>query len=233
MEAAQQVGVVAFEARVDQHARLMRIGDELHHELVAPLSIGVDDSDPESVLPQVLDSRLHVAMGVVKEGFAVADEQLGVANLRAVERREIDLAEDAVGHREPDAARGRICGPDYVLGAMRPSGLDTGRPRGRGEGFNRCHRFFTFPRGFFHLSAQQSLPHASQGCRRAGRCPAKSRQIPPNPAKSAEIPQRCYRPQLRGRETRTRRRYSVRKVPAMESPAGTATPCRAASAQPP
>src|SRR5713226_6278495 len=182
MEAAQQLEVVAFEARLDHHARLMRVGDELHHELVAPLSVGVDDSDAESVLPQVLDSRLHVAMGVVKEGFAVADEQLGVANLRAVERREIDLAEDAVGHREPYAARGRICGPDYVLGAMRPSGLDTGRPRGRGEGFNRCH-FFTFPRGSAVAAPGDVLPS-----------PAKSRQIPPNPAKSRQIPLSRLRP---------------------------------------
>jgi hypothetical protein len=193
MEPAQQVGVVAFEARVDQHTRLMRVGDELHHELVATLSVTVDDPDAESVLAQVLDIRLHVAMGVVEEGFAVADEQLGVANLRAVQRGEIDLAEDAIGHREPYAARRRVCGPDYVLGAMRPSGLDTGRPRGRGEGFNRRH-FFTFPRCFFHLSAQQSLPYASQGNRRAGRCPAKSCQIPQNSAKSAEAPQRRYQP---------------------------------------
>src|SRR6266851_3932683 len=46
-------------------------------------------------------------------------------------------------------------------------------------------RFQSLP--FFHLSARLRR-------RRAGRCPAKSRQIPPNPAKSRQIPLSRLRP---------------------------------------
>ena len=67
---------------------------------------------------------LHLA----PEAGVVRDDEAEVADLRPVDARPVDLVEDAVADREPDAA-GEVRRPDGVLLAARPGGRRSGRSR--------------------------------------------------------------------------------------------------------
>ena len=80
----------------------------------------VQRESPASVR-KLLELAVEVPPLVVKKRLAVGDQVLQVANLRPVDRRVVDFADDARGQREPDAARGRIGRADRLLVAARPA----------------------------------------------------------------------------------------------------------------
>src|SRR5262249_22139956 len=69
------------------------------------------------------DVAAQAALFLVKEGLAVGDQKLRVANLRAVNGGIVDLGHNALGQGEPDAAGGGVGCTDTVL--------RTGGPRRR------------------------------------------------------------------------------------------------------
>ena len=64
------------------------------------------------------------------EGLAVGEEELHVADLRAVDGGVIDLVEDAVGAGKPDAAGGGVGGADGVFNTGGPARLEARRTEG-------------------------------------------------------------------------------------------------------
>ena len=125
-----QRAFVAFEPRVNQQAGMVRIGDDLLDDPIAALFARAGHAKAQRDVGKLLDRGGQVPPLVVEERLAVGDQVLQVANLRPVDRRVIDLADDAGGQREPDAAGGRIGGADRLLVAARPARLDAGRSEG-------------------------------------------------------------------------------------------------------
>jgi uncharacterized protein len=117
----------------------MWIGYEFHHQAISSICIGIDNAHAQPMFAQILDGSLLMTMGVMEEGLPVGDEELQVANLRAIQRGKIDLTDDAVGNCEPHATGGGIRCPNYVLRAVGPT---RGYPRpasSYGQSFERCH----------------------------------------------------------------------------------------------
>src|SRR5262249_27953287 len=61
---------------------------------------------------------------VVEELLAIGHQVLQVTDLRPIDRRVVDLVQNARGYREPDRAARRVRRPDRVLRALRPSRRD-------------------------------------------------------------------------------------------------------------
>src|SRR5579872_4750521 len=103
VQPAQPCGV-SFQARVDQHAWLMRIANHLHYQPIAAVQVSIDNAHAQPMLTEVLDAGFLVAMGVVKKRLTVGDEELQVANLRPVYSRIINFTDYTVRDCEPYAA---------------------------------------------------------------------------------------------------------------------------------
>src|SRR5215469_11796400 len=130
---------VAVQARIDKEGRLMRIGDDFLVEMIAAIGRMTDDADGEAGAVEVLGYRIEVAAFLVKEGLAVGDQELHVADLWLIDRREINLVEDSGRRGKPQTAHRRVCGADGVLGAAGPARLDAGRAGGDGRCQDSCH----------------------------------------------------------------------------------------------
>ena len=131
---------VALEPRVDQQRRLMRIGDDFLEQMIAAVGRVADDLHAESGVADVLGGGVEIAAFLVEESLAVGDEKLEVADLRLIDRRKINLVQDAGRGREPQPARRRIRRANCVLGAAGPSRRDAGGAGGDGRCLDSCHR---------------------------------------------------------------------------------------------
>ena len=67
---------VALEPRVDEQGRLMRIGNDFLEDIVAAVGRVVDDLYGEALGGDVLGGGMEMAAFLVKERFAVGDEEL-------------------------------------------------------------------------------------------------------------------------------------------------------------
>src|SRR5262249_7034366 len=107
----------------------MRIADDLLFYSITALRIRAGDVVAQSMRFQAHGFALKIAFLFVKEGFTISDQELGIANLRAVDGGVIDFCEDAHGHCKPDPAGGRIRGSNAILRAGSPCGMDAGRSK--------------------------------------------------------------------------------------------------------
>ena len=123
-------GGVRLQAGGHEHAIPVGVGDDFLDDAEVPPGIGVGDAVAQRVRGQAFVGVVQVAF-VVKEGFAVGDEVLEVADLRPVNGRVVDLVENAFGNGEPDPAQSRVSGPYPVLVAARPARFDAGSAGGR------------------------------------------------------------------------------------------------------
>jgi len=76
-----------------------------------------------------LDKRVEVALFLVAKRFPVADKKLKVARVRLIDVWIINLVQDAVAQREPDAATGVIGCAHAFFGARSPSRFDSRCPK--------------------------------------------------------------------------------------------------------
>ena len=74
-----------------------------------------------------LGPRMALLLG--KEVLAIGDDETEVADVRSVGPRIVDLIEDAMAERVPDAAGGAQCRPHAGLGARCPSWGNAGPSR--------------------------------------------------------------------------------------------------------
>ncbi len=83
----------------------MRIVDDLFRQRVPAFAIARRDPDAQRIGVDVCELVLEVSLLLVKEGLAVRDQKLHVTDLRPVDRRVINLVQNAVRDRVPRAAR--------------------------------------------------------------------------------------------------------------------------------
>ena len=124
--AAQRL-IQHFEPGVHEHHRAMRVGQDMLYDPVAPVRFGIGEPVENTVPFRVFDPVIQVALFLVAEGLAVADEKLKIARVRLVDGRVVDFVDDAVTEREPDPAARMISGAQAFFCAGGPAGLDSGR----------------------------------------------------------------------------------------------------------
>ncbi len=75
----------------------MRVCNDLFDKPVSSLPIAAYDAIAERVGLDVRNLAFQIALLLMKEGFAVRDQELHVTNLWPVNRRVVNLIKDAVG----------------------------------------------------------------------------------------------------------------------------------------
>ena len=83
----------------------------------------------EAIALRVFDGVSQVAFFLVAKRFAITDEKLKVARVRLIDMRIVNLVDDAVTQREPEAAAGVIGRSHAFLCARSPARLDSGRAK--------------------------------------------------------------------------------------------------------
>ena len=83
--------------------------------------VGVDEPERRHAVLQRGDLEVAVALLLGEEAIAVGDDQAEVARARLIDARIVDLVQDAVAEREPDAADRRQRGADAALRAGGPA----------------------------------------------------------------------------------------------------------------
>ena len=110
----------------------MRIHDDFLDEAIAALGVRVGEPVQQRVRFRVFGLVEQVAPLLVAERFAVGDEELLVARVGLIDVGVINLVDDAVAEREPDAGAAAVRRADAVLGAGRPAWLNPWRAKGGG-----------------------------------------------------------------------------------------------------
>ena len=109
------VSLQRLEVRSDDDAIPRRIGQVVSRDAIAPALGGADDSAFECRGIGRLDRVVHVARLQVGEALTVRDDELHRLDVRVVDSWVVDVAQDAVGDREPDL-RGRVpSGAEAIL----------------------------------------------------------------------------------------------------------------------
>ena len=117
----------------------MRIHSDFFDEAIAPLPVGIREPVKQRVLFQAFGLVEQVTPLLVAERFTIRDQKLQVARVRRIHMRKIDLVDDAVAEREPDAGTAVVRGAETVLGAGSPARLDAWRPEGDGFLIHQVH----------------------------------------------------------------------------------------------
>ena len=64
---------------------------------------------------------LQIAPFLMAEAFPVGNQKLKIARIRTIDIRIIDLVDDAVAQRKPNAAASVVRGADPLFGGTRPA----------------------------------------------------------------------------------------------------------------
>src|SRR5438552_7073539 len=105
----------------------MRVSDDVFDNSIASSRVAVCDTIEESALFRVFRFVFEIPPFLVKESFAVGNQELQIACIGTIDVRIIDFVDDAMAEGEPDTATGMIGRADSFLGAARPARFD---PRG-------------------------------------------------------------------------------------------------------
>jgi len=107
----------------------VRIGEYVFDEAVAPAGFRVDQPVEEAIALRVFDQVIQVALFLVAKRFAITYEKLKVARVWLIDTWIVDLIDDAVTKREPEAATGVIGRTDSFFRARSPARLDSRRTK--------------------------------------------------------------------------------------------------------
>ena len=102
----------------------MRIGDNVFRYPIAPCRLGVDEAIQKCALFRIINFVVEIPPFLVKEALTVGDEKLQIAGIGTIHIGIINLIDDAVAEREPDAATRMIGSANSFLGTARPARLD-------------------------------------------------------------------------------------------------------------
>ena len=148
---------VGFQTSVDEHARLMRIGDDLLDDAEPTLGIEFVIRCPRAPFAKHSWSIVQMPF-VVEKGFAIRDEILQVANLRPIHGRIVDFVENAFGDRKPNPTQSGIGGPNSVFVAALSTGVRFQDRRGQDYfAINSPLRFFPRSRLASRDGRQQTI----------------------------------------------------------------------------
>ncbi len=103
----------------------MRIGEDVFYEPVATVGLRIRQPVKEAIAFRVFDQVIQVALFLVAERFTIANEKLKVARVRLIDTWIVNLIDDAVTEREPQAATGMIGRADTFFRARSPARLDS------------------------------------------------------------------------------------------------------------
>jgi len=110
----------------------VRIRHDILDNAIPARGVGIG----EAVVTACFFSRIfefvfEIAAFLMAKGLAVSDEKLEIAGVRTINIRIVDLVDNSVAQREPDAAAGMVSGADAFFGATSPARLDSGRAESR------------------------------------------------------------------------------------------------------
>src|SRR5258705_8002682 len=107
----------------------MRICQHLFYDPVAALAIRICKAVKQAIALRVFDQMVEVALFLVAKCFAITDEKLKVAGVRLIDPRIVNLIDNSVTQREPEAATGMIGRTHTFFRARSPAWLDTRRTK--------------------------------------------------------------------------------------------------------
>ena len=108
----------------------MRIGEEFFNDAIAARWFGIREAVQERVFFRVFQGVLQVAPFLVKKSFTIRDQKLKIARIGTIDVGIINLVDDPVAEREPDAATAVISGADAFLRAASPARVHAGSAEG-------------------------------------------------------------------------------------------------------
>src|SRR2546422_4873321 len=94
---------------------------------VAALWFRIGEPIERAIALRVFDQVIQVALFLVAKRFAICDQKLKVARVRLIDAWIVNLIDDAVTEREPEAATGMIGRAHAFFCARSPTRLDSRR----------------------------------------------------------------------------------------------------------
>src|SRR5215831_13175683 len=107
----------------------MRISEDVLYDAIAAVRFRIDEAVERAIALRVLDTVIQVALLLVAECFAVADEKLKIARIGMIDVRIINLVDDPMTEREPKPATAVVSRAHALLGAGSPARLDSRRSK--------------------------------------------------------------------------------------------------------
>src|SRR5881628_1429417 len=107
----------------------MRIGQHMFYDPVAALALRICKAVKQAIAFRVFDQVIQIALFLVAKRFAITDQKLKVAGVRLIDPRIVNLIDDSVTQREPEAATGMIGSTHTFFRARSPAWLDSRRTK--------------------------------------------------------------------------------------------------------
>src|SRR5207302_10777297 len=98
----------------------MRIREDVFYQSVATAGLRIRQTVKEAIALRIFDHVIQVALFLVAKRFPITDEKLKVARVRSIDAWIVNLIDDAVTEREPEAATGMIVRSEALLRALSP-----------------------------------------------------------------------------------------------------------------
>ena len=107
----------------------MWIREDMLYQPVATIAFRICKAVEDAIPLRIFDQVIQVALFLVAKCFAIADKKLKVACVRLIDVWIVNLIDDTMTKREPDAATGMIGRAHAFFRARRPAGLDSRRAK--------------------------------------------------------------------------------------------------------
>src|SRR6185295_3487526 len=107
----------------------MRISKHMLYDSIAAARFRIGEAVERAIALRVLDAVIQVALLLVAECFAVADEKLKIARIGMIDVRIINLVDDPMAKREPKPATAVVSRAHALLCAGSPARLDSRRSK--------------------------------------------------------------------------------------------------------
>ena len=99
----------------------MRISKNMLQQTVPASRIRISKPVEKTIMLRILDFVGKIPLLLVAERFAIGNQKLKVPCVRLIYMRVIDLVDDTMAKREPDAAARMISGADSFLCTRSPA----------------------------------------------------------------------------------------------------------------
>src|SRR2546430_8590665 len=114
----------------EQH-RHVRVGEHIFDYAIAAVRVRICETIKKAIALRVFDLMIQVAFFFVAKCFAIADEELKIAGIWFIDVRIVNLVDDSVTEREPNAATRMVGRANAFFRARSPAGLDAGCTKGQ------------------------------------------------------------------------------------------------------
>lgn len=108
----------------------MRIAQDFFDDAITPGRFGIGQPKKQAAFFRIFNFVFEVAALFMAKALAIRDEELEVACVWNIDVRIVNLIDDTMAEREPDAAARVVSRADSFLRARGPTRLNTGRAKG-------------------------------------------------------------------------------------------------------